>query len=116
MAITSVSRREFFKKSATVGVGLATLPLLANCTPAPAAPPPAAAPTAAPAKAAAPTAAAPAAFNWQRFKGEKIEITFTQGNLVDVLMKNHKEFEELTGITVGAEQIPEQQARQKQVM
>ena len=31
-------------------------------------------------------------------------------------MKNQKEFEELTGITVGAEQIPEQQARQKQVM
>ncbi len=35
---------------------------------------------------------------------------------MDVLIKNHKEFQDLTGITVGAEQIPEQQARQKQVL
>ena len=114
MAITSVSRREFLKKSVTVGVGLAALPLAAACAPAPTPAPQPAPPTAAPAK--APTAAAPAAFDWKRFKGEKIEVTFTLGNMVDVVMKNHKEFEDLTGITVGAEQIPEQQARQKQVM
>jgi multiple sugar transport system substrate-binding protein len=116
MATTSVSRRVFLKSAAAAGAGLAALPLIAACAPPPAPAPQAAAPTTAPAAAPAPTKAAAAGFDWKRFKGEKIEVTFTLGNLVDVLMKNHKEFEDLTGITVGAEQIPEQQARQKQVM
>lgn len=103
----SVSRREFLKRTATVGAGLAALQLAA-CVAAPA--PQAEAP------AAKPEEGATGGFDWQRYKGESIEVTFTLGNLVDVLMANHKEFEDLTGITVGAEQIPEQQARQKQVM
>lgn len=114
MASGSVSRRDFLRKSATIGLGLASVSLLAACGAAPTATP--VPPTAVPAKAASPTVAAPAAFNWQRFKGEHIEVTFTQGSLVDVILKYQKEFEDLTGITVGAEQIPEQQARQKQVM
>lgn len=55
-------------------------------------------------------------FDWKRYAGEEIEVTYTLGPLVDVLLEHQPEFEELTGIKVGAEQIPEQQARQKQVM
>lgn len=108
MIARSVSRREFLRISATVGIGLAALPLAA-CVPAQA-PQPGAVAT------LPEEEAAPAGFDWKRFQGEEIEVTFTQGNLVDVLMANQAEFEELTGITVGAEQIPEQQARQKQVI
>jgi multiple sugar transport system substrate-binding protein len=107
----TLTRREFIKASALTGASLAASGILNAC--APAATP---APTQAPAPAAKPTEAPKPAFDWKRFKGEKIEVTFTQGSLVDVILKNQKEFEELTGITVGAEQIPEQQARQKQVM
>jgi len=99
MATLSVSRREFLKKSAALGIGVAAMPLVASCTPAPPAPAAEPAKPAAPAAPAATTAPTKsAAFDWKRFKGEKIEVTFTQGNLVDVLMKNHKEFEDLTGI------------------
>lgn len=102
-----VSRREFLRTSAILGAGFAVLPLAA-CAPA-------TAPQAATQPAAA-EAGATGGFDWQRFKGEEIEVTFTQGNLVDVLLNNMQEFNDLTGISVGAEQIPEQQARQKQVM
>ena len=107
MTTRSVSRREFLKKSATIGVGLAALPLAAACAPAQA-PQPAAT--------VMPEEGAATGFDWQRYSGQSIEVTFTLGNLVDVLMEHHQEFEDLTGISVGAEQIPEQQARQKQVM
>lgn len=106
MGIRSLSRRDFLKRTATVGAGLATLQFAAACVPA----------TVPAAEPAAPAAGETAGFDWQRFAGEKIEVTFTQGNLVDILLAHMPEFEELTGITVGAEQIPEQQARQKQVI
>ena len=108
MSTRSVSRREFLRISAIAGGGLAALPWLAACAPAQA-------PTPEPA-AAMPEEGAATEFDWQRYNGEKIEVTFTLGNIVDVLLEHMPEFEELTGITVGAEQIPEQQARQKQVM
>ena len=108
MATGSVSRREFLRRSAAVGVGVAASALagVVRRTRAPA-------PSAAEAM---PEESAMDGFDWQRFAGEEIEVTFTLGNLVDVLLANMAEFEELTGIKVGAEQIPEQQARQKQVM
>lgn len=110
MSATTVRRRDFLKAAVLTGAGLA----LTACGATPTATPKPA-PTAT--RAAAATVATPGdKFDWKRFKGEKIEVTFTSGMLVDVVMKNHKEFEDLTGITVGAEQIPEQQARQKQVM
>jgi multiple sugar transport system substrate-binding protein len=56
------------------------------------------------------------AFNWQRFKGEKIEVSLVKSPRGDLLQKHQKEFEDMTGIKVGAEQIPEQQHRQKQVI
>ncbi|MET0683555.1 MAG: sugar ABC transporter substrate-binding protein [Casimicrobiaceae bacterium] len=56
------------------------------------------------------------AFDWKRFKGEKIEVFLVKSPRGDLLTKYHKEFEDLTGITVGSEMIPEQQQRQKAVI
>lgn len=52
-------------------------------------------------------------FDWKMAKGAKIEVNFQKGPNADVLERKHKEFEELTGIKVGSEQIPEQQQRPK---
>src|SRR5215467_10394020 len=52
-------------------------------------------------------------FDWKRFKGEHLEVSLTLGPRGELLQKNRKEFEELTGMTVGDEQVPEQQHRQK---
>ena len=56
------------------------------------------------------------AFDWKRYKGEKIEVSMVKSPRADLLQKYQKEFEDLTGIAVGAEQIPEQQHRQKVVI
>src|SRR6516165_1093581 len=55
-------------------------------------------------------------FDWKRFKGEKIEVFLVKSPRGDLLTKYHKEFEDLTGISVGSEMIPEQQQRQKAVI
>ena len=52
-------------------------------------------------------------FDWKQAKGAKIEVNFAKTPRGDVLQAHGKEFEELTGIRVGAEQIPEQQQRPK---
>lgn len=56
---------------------------------------------------------AQSAFDWRRFRGERIEVTLTQNPRSQILISQQREFEELTGISVGAEAIPEQQHRQK---
>ena len=56
------------------------------------------------------------AFDWKRFKGQKIEVFLVKSPRGDLLTKYHKEFEDLTGISVGSEMIPEQQQRQKAVI
>lgn len=56
---------------------------------------------------------AQSAFDWKQFKGSKIEVNFAVSPRPDVLAKHQKEFEELTGIRVGFEQVPEQQQRPK---
>ena len=56
------------------------------------------------------------AFDWKKFKGEKIEVFLVKSPRGDLLTKYHKEFEDLTGITVNSEMIPEQQQRQKAVI
>ena len=61
-------------------------------------------------------AQAQAVFDWKRFKGEKIEIFLVKSPRGDLLTKYHKEFEDLTGISVGSEMVPEQQQRQKAVI
>jgi multiple sugar transport system substrate-binding protein len=65
---------------------------------------------------AAPLAHAQGAFDWKKFKGEKIEVFLVKSPRGDLLTKYHKEFEDMTGITVGSEMIPEQQQRQKAVI
>lgn len=56
---------------------------------------------------------AQSAFDWKRFRGERIEVSLTRSPRSDNLERHHREFEELTGIRVGSESIPEQQHRQK---
>jgi len=58
-------------------------------------------------------ALAQSGFDWKRFKGEHLEVSLTLGPRGELLQKYRKEFEELTGMTVGDEQVPEQQHRQK---
>jgi len=52
-------------------------------------------------------------FDWKMAKGATIEVNFQKGPNADVLESRHKQFEEMTGIRVGSEQIPEQQQRPK---
>src|SRR5690349_18329016 len=62
------------------------------------------------------SADAQGAFDWKRFKGQKIEVFLVKSPRGDLLTKYHKEFEDMTGITIGSEMIPEQQQRQKAVI
>jgi len=52
-------------------------------------------------------------FDWKQAKGAKIEVNLAKSPRCDILQAHQKEFEDLTGIRVGAEQIPEQQQRPK---
>ncbi len=61
----------------------------------------------------APEAFAQSGFDWKRFKGETIEVQLVKSPRGDIAQKYQAEFEDLTGIKVGSEQIPEQQQRQK---
>jgi multiple sugar transport system substrate-binding protein len=61
-------------------------------------------------------AQSPGGFDWKRFKGEKIEVFLVKSPRGDLLSKYHKEFEDMTGISVGSEMVPEQQQRQKAVI
>jgi multiple sugar transport system substrate-binding protein len=56
------------------------------------------------------------AFDWKQAKGTKIEVNIQKSPRADVLQARVKEFEELTGIKVGFEQVPEQQQRPKVAM
>jgi multiple sugar transport system substrate-binding protein len=56
---------------------------------------------------------AAAAFDWKQFKGQKIEVNYQLSPRADIAKANLKAFEDLTGIRVGFEQIPEQQQRPK---
>src|SRR5213075_1136570 len=53
---------------------------------------------------------------WKKYAGTKLEVILAKGPRGDNLQKYVKEFTELTGIQVEAEQIPEQQQRQKVVI
>jgi len=57
--------------------------------------------------------AAAAGFDWTRYKGQRIEVLLQKSPRADLLLARQKEFEERTGIEVSAEQVPEQQQRQK---
>jgi multiple sugar transport system substrate-binding protein len=55
-------------------------------------------------------------FDWKRFDGQTLEVFLSKNPRADLLQQHEAEFEELTGIRVGSEQVPEQQHRQKQVI
>lgn len=55
-------------------------------------------------------------FDWQQFAGEEITVLLATSPRADILTDNQAEFEELTGIKVNADVVPEQQQRQKQVI
>ncbi|MBX3569180.1 MAG: sugar ABC transporter substrate-binding protein [Rhizobiaceae bacterium] len=59
---------------------------------------------------------AQSSFDWKRYAGEKIDVALTKTPRNDYFQSVEHEFTELTGIEVSSEQIPEQQARQKQVI
>ncbi len=113
-----LSRRSFLKGLAAGGATI----VLAGCGGSA----PAAAPTSAPAAKApaapAPTAAAPATtapaaaggFNWKRFSGTKLHFMLDTHDWSNLLVpKALPEFEQLTGIKVQWEVLPENQFRQK---
>ena len=52
-------------------------------------------------------------FDWQRFKGQSIDVLLVKNPRSDLMQAAEKKFTELTGITVSSEQVPEQQQRQK---
>lgn len=97
-----MTRRDLLK----AGAGLMGASLLAACGPA-------ATPTPKPAE---PTATPKPAFDWKRFEGEHIEAVVEKGPRMDLLLGYLDEFHELTGITVGAEQIPFIDLTTKQVV
>ncbi|MDQ3781151.1 MAG: sugar ABC transporter substrate-binding protein [Chloroflexota bacterium] len=55
-------------------------------------------------------------FNWKQFEGESINVLLSLSPRSDLLTQHQAEFEELTGITVNADVVPEQQQRQKQTI
>ncbi|MDR3536699.1 MAG: sugar ABC transporter substrate-binding protein [Acetobacteraceae bacterium] len=59
---------------------------------------------------------AQSAFDWKQCKGQSIEVNYQLSPRGDLARNNLKKFEELTGISVGFEQIPEQQQRPKVAM
>jgi multiple sugar transport system substrate-binding protein len=52
-------------------------------------------------------------FDWQRYKGQSITVLNVQNSRTELMTKYQPEFEELTGIKVNADVLPEQQQRQK---
>ncbi len=104
-----LTRREFLKRAAVVSTGAAMLPVLNACAPIAQAPAPA---NTAPSVPATVTGMGDK-FDWKRFKGEHIEALLIKNTQGDVLVQYQKEFEDLTGITVGVDSPPEQQQRQK---
>ena len=59
---------------------------------------------------------AQSAFDWKQFKGQHIEVNYQLSPRGDVAKSLMKDFQEMTGITVGFEQVPEQQQRPKVAM
>jgi multiple sugar transport system substrate-binding protein len=59
---------------------------------------------------------AQSSFDWKQCKGQAIEVNYQLSPRGDLARTHLKEFQELTGIDVGFEQIPEQQQRPKVAM
>lgn len=72
-----------------------------------------ASPSASPASAAPTAGASSAAFNWKQFEGQAIRVVLNQHPWQKAIEPMVSEFEELTGITVEVEKLPEEQFRQR---
>jgi len=59
------------------------------------------------------TSSAAGGFDWQRYKGQSITVLNVQNSRTELMTKYQPEFEELTGIKINADVLPEQQQRQK---
>src|SRR6266496_1182225 len=59
------------------------------------------------------TPSASGGFDWQRYKGQSITVLNVQNSRTELMTRFQPEFEELTGIKVNADVLPEQQQRQK---
>lgn len=59
---------------------------------------------------------AQSAFDWKQSKGQSIEANFQLSPRGDLVKRSLSKFEDMTGIKVGFEQIPEQQQRPKVAM
>ena len=55
-------------------------------------------------------------FDWKQFRGQSIEVSVQLSPRGQLLQQANREFEELTGIRVGLEVVPEQQHRQKVIV
>ena len=55
-------------------------------------------------------------FDWKQCKGQTVVVTMSKNPRADTLQKYQREFEELTGIKVESEQMPEQQQRSKAIL
>ena len=58
-------------------------------------------------------AGAQTGFDWKKYSGQSIEVHLIKNPRGSLMQQYQKEFEALTGITVGGELVPEQQSRQK---
>ena len=56
------------------------------------------------------------AFDWRAYKGARISVLFAKTPKSDLFGRDLKEFEDLTGIQVAFEAVPEQQQRQKMLV
>lgn len=65
------------------------------------------------APAAGATSAPPAGFSWKQFQGQTLFASFSKSPTIDALAPHFAEFEELTGIKLASEVVPEQQLRQR---
>jgi len=54
--------------------------------------------------------------DWRKFAGTSLEVNLVRSPRADILQQYQQEFEDLTGIKVHSEQMPEQQQRQKAVI
>src|ERR1051326_1640277 len=59
---------------------------------------------------------AQSAFDWKQLKGQSIEVNYQLSPRGTLVHDHVKDFEELTGIKLGFEQVPEQQQRPKVAM
>jgi multiple sugar transport system substrate-binding protein len=109
-----LSRRQALRLGGFALGGL-TIGALAACSPSSGPSPSTPQPTAAPAAGGAP-AAAGGTFDWQRYKDQTITALQVQNARTDIMTKYQPEFEDLTGIKVNADVLPEQQQRQKQLI